>query len=202
MTLAPPWPMMRASFSYLRRRVAKDDGGETAGSQSRPSCFTRSPRAPRRRGRAASRGCSRPRAPRPCAARATAQRDASSRKPASVTFIPASGSVLVRVEAGGDEHELGLEALDRRRDGVVERAQVLLVSGARRHRHVERRLALLLRAAGAGVERPLVQRDEEHGVVVPEDVLRPVAVVDVEVDDRDALGAVRLRGARGDRRRC
>ena len=48
---------------------------------------------------------------------------------------------------------------------------------------------LLVRPAGARVERPLVQRDKEDGVVVPEDVLRAVAVVHVEVDDRDALGA-------------
>ena len=40
-----------------------------------------------------------------------------------------------------------------------------------------------------------------HAFVVPEDVLRAVAVVDVEIDDGDALGAMRgLRVARGDRR--
>ena len=37
--------------------------------------------------------------------------------------------------------------------------------------------------------------------IVPEDVLRAVAVVDVEIDDRDALGAVyRLGVTRGDGR--
>ena len=39
----------------------------------------------------------------------------------------------------------------------------------------------------------------EHRLVVPEDVLRAVAVVDVEIDDRDALCAVDgLRVAGGD----
>ena len=39
-----------------------------------------------------------------------------------------------------------------------------------------------------------------HARVAPEDVLRAVAVVDVEIDDRDALDAVgRLGVARGDR---
>ena len=42
-----------------------------------------------------------------------------------------------------------------------------------------------------GIERVLVRRDVEHAAVVPERVLRAVAVVHVEVDDRDALEAVR-----------
>ena len=41
--------------------------------------------------------------------------------------------------------------------------------------------------AGAGIERPLVQRDEEDRVVAAEDRLRAVAVVHVPVDDRDPL---------------
>ena len=44
-----------------------------------------------------------------------------------------------------------------------------------------------------------MERDEEHAVVVPEDVLRPVAVVDVPIEDRDALEAeLGLREAGGD----
>ena len=89
-------------------------------------------------------------------------------------------------------HEVGLEAHDRRRDVVVERAQVLLVARARGQRHVDVVSRCSPGPAGARVERPLVQRDEEDGVVVPEDVLRSVPVVDVEVHDRDALGAGRL----------
>ena len=45
-----------------------------------------------------------------------------------------------------------------------------------------------------------MERDEEDAVVVAEDRLRAVAVMDVEVDDRDALEPEPgLRGARGDR---
>ena len=67
-------------------------------------------------------------------------------------------------------------------------------------RDVDGRLVALARPAGARVERPLVQRDVEDGRVVPEDVLRPVAVVDVPVDDRDPLEAeLGLRRARRDR---
>ena len=97
--------------------------------------------------------------------------------------------VDVRIEARRDEHELRLEALHRGLDDVGERVQILLVPRARRQRHVERRLALLVRPAGAGIERPLVERGEEHRVVVPERRLRPVPVVHVEVDDRHALAS-------------
>jgi hypothetical protein len=45
-----------------------------------------------------------------------------------------------------------------------------------------------------------VERDEEHAVVVPEDVLRPVAVVNVPVEDGNALEAeLGLCEADGDR---
>ena len=45
-----------------------------------------------------------------------------------------------------------------------------------------------------------MQRDEENGVVVLEDRLRPVAVVDVPVEDRHPLDAeLRLRPPRRDR---
>jgi hypothetical protein len=36
-----------------------------------------------------------------------------------------------------------------------------------------------------------VHRPVEHGGIVPEDGLRPVAVVSIDVDDGDALEAVR-----------
>jgi hypothetical protein len=105
----------------------------------------------------------------------------------------------VGVEPGGDEHDLRTEPLDRGRDGVVEGAEVLLVARAGAHRDVQRRLGLVARPSRARIERPLVQGHVEDGVVREEDVLRPVAVVDVEVDDRDAADAVRLERARGDR---
>ena len=107
--------------------------------------------------------------------------------------------VDVSVEAGRDDEQVRPEALHGRRDRVVERVEVLLVSRAGRHRDVERRVSLIGGPAGAGVERPLVERHEEHAVVVAEDVLRPVAVVDVPVEDRDALEAeLGLRETGGD----
>ena len=108
--------------------------------------------------------------------------------------------VAVTVEAGGDDQPRRLERRDARRDHVVDRAQVDVAGGAGRHRHVHREAAPvagadLVGAAGAGVERPLVQADEQHARIVVEDGLRAVAVVRVVVEDQHPLAA------RGERRR-
>ena len=93
----------------------------------------------------------------------------------------------VCVEAGRDEDELRLEPLNGGLDYLRERLEVLLVPGAGPQRDVDRRLRLVVRTAAARVERPLVERDEEDAVVVAEDRVGAVAVVDVEVDDRDPV---------------
>ena len=92
--------------------------------------------------------------------------------------------VLVCVEAGRHQDQVGREAGDRRLDRVAEHACVLLVSGPGRKGDVQRRRPLVERTAAARVERPLVQRDEEDALVVLQDRLRAVAVVHVPVDDR------------------
>ena len=105
------------------------------------------------------------------------------------------------VEARRDEQQLRLERGDRAL-GLLERGEVRVVARAAGERDVQQRLALLVGAARARVERPLVQRDEEDRRVVADDVLRPVPVVDVPVEDRDAPEAeLGLRPARGDRDR-
>ena len=56
-----------------------------------------------------------------------------------------------------------------------------------------------LKRAGAGIMRHLMGRGVHHGRIVPKDVLDAVAVMDVEIHDRDALGAMRfLRVPGGD----
>ena len=60
-------------------------------------------------------------------------------------------------------------------------------------------LAAFTDRAGAGVMRHLMSRGVHHGRIVPKNVLGAVAVVDVEIHDRDALGAMRfLRVPGGD----
>jgi hypothetical protein len=59
--------------------------------------------------------------------------------------------------------------------------------------------AALVARTGAGIERHLMRRAIHDARIGPENLLRAVAVVHVEIDDRDTLGAVlRLRVARGD----
>ena len=91
----------------------------------------------------------------------------------------------------------GAELAQQRGYDGVEGAQPAGVGGAGRQRDVDRR-ALGARAAGVGREAGageehlagLVQGDREHPRVVPEDLLDAVAVVDVDVDVGDPLGAV------------
>ena len=58
-------------------------------------------------------------------------------------------------------------------------------------------LAALADRAGAGIMRHLMGRGVHDGRIVPENVLGAVAVMDVEIHDRDPLGAVRLLGVAG-----
>ena len=108
---------------------------------------------------------------------------------------------VMRVEAGGNDDQVGPEIVERRQDARVERLAEQVAAGAGRQRRVDDVAgAGLVLGAGAGIERHLVGRAVEHRRVVPEDVLGAVAVMDVPVDDGDPLGAVLLlRMAGGDR---
>ena len=62
-------------------------------------------------------------------------------------------------------------------------------------------LAAFAAGAGAGKQRHLMRRAIHHRLVGPEDILRAVAVMNIEIDDRDTLGAMNgLRMPGGDRR--
>ena len=91
----------------------------------------------------------------------------------------------------------GANSRTQRRHDRVEGTQPAGVAGAGRQRHVDRRTlgvrpADVVREAGAGEQHlaGLVQRDRQHPRVVPEHPLDAVAVVDVDVDVRDPLGAL------------
>ena len=67
--------------------------------------------------------------------------------------------VAVRVEARGDEQDVRLEGADCRFHEVVERLRILDVTGTAAA-NVDGVLVARPRAAGAGPERPLVERDQ------------------------------------------
>ena len=145
--------------------------------------------------------------PMPSRRASAAARSAIARKPASEIRWSESGSAAWPSWPAETSSSPGRNAsIDRQRD-AVERLQVLGVARAGRHREIDRGSrpvapADLVQPAGPGIQRPLVQRHEQHRRVLPVDVLRPVAVVDVPVEDRHPLDAVlRLRVAGRDRRR-
>ena len=72
---------------------------------------------------------------------------------------------------------------------VFQVLSVLLVAGTGGERHVQGSRVSLAGAAATWIERPLVDRDEQDAVVVPELVLCPVPVVHVPVEDREPVYA-------------
>ena len=107
----------------------------------------------------------------------------------------------MRVEAGGDDDQVRREIVDAPAGCATVKAsrKMSLPVRGRQRRVDDVADAGLVLGAGAGIERHLVGRAVEHARIVPEDVLRAVAVVHVPVDDGDALGAMRLlRMAGGD----
>src|SRR5581483_746300 len=112
----------------------------------------------------------------------------------------------VRVDANLDDQEVGPVAGDVRQHDLVEQPQVRGVAGAARERDVEgvaeatagadlrRRARLRVEPAAVAVQRGVEDR------LVPEKLLRAVAVMAVEVDDRDPLDAeLALEDVDGDR---
>ena len=111
--------------------------------------------------------------------------------------------VLVRVLAGRDDDEVGVERRHDRRHDLVERRQVGVVAAAQRQLHVDvvagagaaaglgRRAGLRMARAPAAVRH--VPGDREHVVALVEQRLRAVAVVDVPVQDRHPLLAAAAR---------
>ena len=69
---------------------------------------------------------------------------------------PGERVVSMRVEAGRDQEQLGLECRDRALR-ASERFEITDVASSRREWDVQERLALLVGPAATGIERPLVQ---------------------------------------------
>src|SRR5450631_4063470 len=108
----------------------------------------------------------------------------------------------MRVEAGRDHQNLRLEFAQARQDYGLERLAESVAAVAGRERRIDDGvvLAALAYRAGAGIKWHLVGRAIHDGFIRPENILRAVAVMHVEIDDGRALDLVAvLRIARGDR---
>jgi hypothetical protein len=109
----------------------------------------------------------------------------------------------VRVEARRNDEEVGAERLDARQDRGLERLAkgFAAVAGAQRRIDDLIMRAALASLARAGLERHLMRRGVHGARVVPENVLRAVAVMNIEIDHGDTLGAMNgLRMPGGDGR--
>ena len=107
----------------------------------------------------------------------------------------------VGVEAGRDDDEIGRKPFEPRQDHALHRFAELVAAVARAERRVDDGVlrATFTHRAGARIKRHLVRRAVHHPRMVPVNVLAAVAMVHVEIHDRDALGVVRLlRMARRD----
>ena len=98
----------------------------------------------------------------------------------------------VAVLTGGNDQQPRVELVEDRTGDGLEALEVLAVAGTRWHRQVHGESPSfpdphLVDPAATRIERPLVEGDEQHRRVVVEDVLGPVAVVDVPVKHRDAI---------------
>ncbi len=122
-------------------------------------------------------------------------RSVAQRKSCAVHCRLASGSSRCASKPGRDHHQLGARARappaapGPRRPRASRRPP-----RHRRQRDVDDVAdARLARVPGAGIERHLVRRGEQHAGVLVEDVLRAVAVVHVEVDDRHPVEPQRVQ---------
>ncbi len=98
---------------------------------------------------------------------------------------PAERIAPVGVETGRDDEKLGGEAPEGR---LRETREVGLLGRSRRKRQVQSRpqplaLAPFVLESASRIKRVLVERDEEHLRILPENVLGPVPVMNIPVQD-------------------
>ena len=107
---------------------------------------------------------------------------------------------LMGIEAGRDDDELRSECVERGQNPVLECLAQFHAAVACSERRIEDIAHPgLADRAGAREQRHLMRRGIEHARIGVEDLLRAVAVVDVEIDDRDPLQpVVTLRVSRAD----
>src|SRR5262245_34474443 len=99
----------------------------------------------------------------------------------------------MRIEPGRNEDQVRMEAHQIGEYARFKRRTERVAAVARPERRIEDITdARLGQRASARIKRHLVRGGEEQILVLPENVLRAVAVVHVEVDNGDALGVMLL----------
>ena len=109
--------------------------------------------------------------------------------PAEILLIQFEATHIVFVmciEAGRDEDHLGLEFLQARHPDLTDRIAELLAPRTRSQRHIAHVVGRFVSPA-IGVKGMLKNAAHQHPLVAGKTVLRPVAVMHIEIDDGNAL---------------
>ncbi len=127
--------------------------------------------------------------------------DQTSRDPSEIRFTEidmAEGVEPMGVEARRDDDEIGTERLEARQDRDIEGFAKDLAAVAGVQGRIDDLIVLAAFAAGpgAGKERHLMGRTIHRLGVVPENLLGAIAVMDVEIDNSYAFGAMGARAWR------
>lgn len=103
------------------------------------------------------------------------------------------------IEACGDEDHLRPELLQCRQPMGNHSLSELDAAAVSGQRHIDHTLTTAFDSA-VGIKRVLERRHHEHTLVVAEDIFRPVAVMDIEIDDRHTLDGVFIERMRSGNR--
>ena len=101
--------------------------------------------------------------------------------------------IAMRIEACRNEQHLGFEVTQRRQPGIGHRIAQRLPTGVGRKWHIEHVLAECLLAA-VGIQLRLKGRDHQDSLVTGQDVLTAIAVMNIEIDQGNALHAELVEG--------
>jgi len=98
------------------------------------------------------------------------------------------------VKTGRDENQIRLEGAKARKDLRLINFAKLFLASTRLERDVEHivMLASIRGIACAGIERHFVRRDEQNPWILLHEILRSIAVVDIEVDDGNPFETVMI----------
>ena len=99
----------------------------------------------------------------------------------------------MRIEACRNEQHLGFEVTKRRQPGVGHRVAQRLPAGVGRERHIEHVRAECPLAA-VRIQLRLKGRDHQDSLVAGQDVLTAIAVMNIEIDQGNALHAELVEG--------
>src|SRR5258706_982009 len=90
------------------------------------------------------------------------------------------------IEAGGNKDHLRFELIQRRKPRLLHSLAELLAAAVGGKRNIDHLLRTSLDAA-VRIKRVLKRRNHQHTAIAPEDIFGSIAMMYVEIHDRDAL---------------